>query len=370
MKHVGLITIHNAYNYGAVLQATATQQVLESMNCRCSIIDYDCTPFLRDRKRLVVPAGISDLFKDARGLVHGRSLKRRADAFTRFMQAHYHLAKPYFLDALQPQALDAYDLLVTGSDQTFCLHLKSQPETMRPYFLENVRVPKISYASSMGEKTDLLTDRERRWMGDRLKEYACLSVREEKSADLAEELTGRRPQVVLDPTLLLTREEWSRFACPADTGGKPYILFFSVLSAPWVIRYVQEASRRTGMPVIAPHLKNRYELTANFRRMDDSGPDQFLSLVRNASLVLTTSFHGTAFALNFRVPFVSMIVGSGARISSLLNLTGLSVRAVREEGAAFDPAFLHCDWGEAEAALHDARRRSLEYLRSALDTNG
>lgn len=338
------------------------------MGCSCEFIDYDCSTFSNDRKILVKPLSPASIIRDIRALTNYKNLSTRKNKFEEFMKKNYNISKKKYYNNLDFSDMD-YDYYVTGSDQTFCLHLRNNPEEMKAFLMENVQKgKKVSYASSMGEKFSEITKEEEKWLAERFKEYECLAVREEKSADYIEKLTGNRPKVVLDPTLLLNKNDWDKLSAQTKYDNEDYILFYTVLSDKWVIDYVELVSEITGLKIIAPHLKNRFELSSKFTRADNCGPEEFIALIKNAKIVITTSFHATAFAINYNVPFQSLLLGEGNRLRSLLKTIKLEGRIIKEEDSKqFGVSDFSVDFSISNKILDDEREKSKNYLKKALE---
>lgn len=367
MKKAGIITIHNAYNYGAVLQSLALMKKIQALGVDCEFIDFDPPATQRVRKIFIKDYSFSGILRNIRALFAYKTLKKRKKAFDAFIDKYYNLSILRYetLEDFEKSNLD-YDYCITGSDQTFCLHLRNKVEDMKPYFLPYVQGKKISYASSFGEKIKLNTEQEELWIAERLKEYNSLSVREYKSAEYVKRLTGGEPQVVLDPTLLLCANEWADFEKPINIKGE-YILFYSVLSNKKIVKAVRALAKKTGLKILAPHLKNHYELFDNFIRMDHIGPGGFLSLIKNAKYVVTTSFHGTVFAINYQKPFSSMLLGEGNRISSILSTLCLENRLAKNTEDLIVQYQTEIDYNVPQALLKKERQQSLNFLEKALD---
>ncbi len=225
---------------------------------------------------------------------------------------------------------------------------------------------KISYASSMGEKMNELQQQDKEWMAARFKEYDHISVREINAAKFINELTGLKPEIVVDPTLLLDAEDWQKLCTEKIKSKDDYILFYSVLSDSWVIDKVNQISKITGLKVIAPHLKNRYELSTNYTRATEASPTDFLNLIKNAKLVCVTSFHGTVFSLLFNVPFVSFKLGEANRLTNLLNKAGLSDRMITSDSEVQSDFLLDMDFENANKKIRVEKEHSWDFLKNAL----
>jgi len=140
-----------------------------------------------------------------------------------------------------------------------------------------------------------------------------------------------------------------------------------VLSEDWVVKAVQDLAKKTGLKVIAPHLKNRFEIFVPFKRCDCIGPGEFLSLIKNAKYIVTTSFHATVFAINYKKDFSSFLLGEGNRISSILSDLKLSDRLARTSEELYAQYQTKVDFSEAEELLEKERAKSFSFLKNALE---
>lgn len=362
MKRIGILTMHYNSNYGAVLQAYALQNKVCTLGYDAELIHY-VNP--QGKSALQLLGG--SLTDNLRALLRWRKRSSRIHAFKNFMDTYYHLSGEAIYDAgkLNENELD-YDAYITGSDQTFNLKLGGDVEFRKNYFLPFVRDGrKLSYAASMGEKIKTLTAEEAEWMKAALVKYDALSVREAAAADFIESLGIKRPQIMLDPTMLLKSKDWDAVCCPTRYTPGSYILFYSVLSDAWVIEKVQEIAKKLGLPVIAPHYQNRFEMRASFVRADDIGPGEFISLIKNAAFVCTTSFHATVFSILYNKPFASFVLGEGNRLNHLLDLTNLKNRAVRQENSI--DVSLFENYPDVDVYIEPYRNAAEKYLRESIE---
>lgn len=363
---IGLMTIHHAYNFGAMLQSYATLRVLEDLGHDVEFIDYDNKTFAEERRIFLPCNSVGNLFRNIRSILQFKQLRKRIVLYENFYEK-FKVSK-FNYNHININDVRGYDVIITGSDQTFSLYLTENPIDIRPFFLENIKCSKkISYASSMGEKFHKLTSEDDVWMKKCFADFDHLSVRERGSADYIEKLTGMRPEVVLDPTLLRSAEQWSLDATDTDEVKGDYIAFYTVLSEPWVINYVERFALKTGLKVIAMHQRTRFELKTKFNYVNSLGPSEFLSVIKNAKYVITTSFHATAFSIIFQKQFVSLKIGKGNRLSSLLNLLSLEKHLVSEDYYE-DFAILkdQIDFSNSMELLNKERDVSLNYLIDAL----
>lgn len=361
---IGIITVHYNLNYGASLQTYALQEALVKLGHEVDIINY-VNPLAKQSTKIF---GKSITEKVRALLFLGKRVKRKK-AFMQFIHHDLNLSGEMLEDSGRINAENLpYDLYITGSDQTFNLHLGGGGKYREAYFLPLIKNNKISYASSMGDMFSNYSDAEKKWLYDHLKQYNVISVREEAAADFIAGLGLERPHVDIDPTLLFDGNTWSSFAKETKYTPGSYILFYSVLSAPWVVKNVERIAKQTGLPVVAPHLQNRFELKAKFIRAEECGPREFVGLIKNAAMVCTSSFHGTVFAIQFKKKFLSFSMSEHGRIANILRKLQLEKCLVTEADDVLTRTeqLNEIDFERTDAILEAERKQSMEYLLTAV----
>jgi polysaccharide pyruvyl transferase WcaK-like protein len=226
---------------------------------------------------------------------------------------------------------------------------------------------RIAYAASFGVST--MPPEKNEEFRKLLKCFDAVSVREKTGAEIVNAATKRKAEVVLDPSLLLERNEWSEVMAPPPVFEDRYMLLYCLEESDLFSRAVQELSSIAKMPVvlIGCSVLNRIPEVDHVRI--GVGPSEFLGLMAGAGLVVTNSFHGTAFALNFGVPFVSVYhTTRNDRMATLLETAGMKREQYFEPGDGrrlFRMALDRCERG-SEDALRNARKQSIQFLEDAL----
>ncbi len=375
---IGIVTIFDCDNYGAELQAYALPRALAAMGHDARLIDYPFYKSPRFRRTPlaapVLPLSPANWLKErlmAARTATGRRLaagvgRRRAAAFAAFRD-QIPRTRPYAtFDALvaAPPACDVY---LTGSDQVWNPRMGA---TLRPYFLdflpEDAR--RIAYAASFGVGTlaPPVAAQYRRWLA----RYEAVGCREASGVALMQRLCPEVPAAqTLDPTLLLDAADWRTAAAPPPL-DEPYLLVYELVAAPGLRALAHRWAQALGVPIVrlCGHLADRPHPGAHTIR--DAGPAEFLGLFANATAVLTTSFHGTAFALLFGKPFYSVIprgMANAGRQRSLLETVGLADRLLPEADAAGTRPAAAPDWAAAHTRLAAARVASRDFLAKALE---
>lgn len=259
---------------------------------------------------------------------------------------------------------------MTGSDQIWNSEYNGGVD--RAHFLDFAPTgkPRLAYAASFGK--DTLRPEEIEETKDLLNKYSALSVRESSGVKIINELGISGTQQVLDPTLLLGREEWAKEFFLTRPKEQQYLLIYSVERSLDDVVYsvARKIADAKGLSVIflspAAKLKSmkHCDLQLPFSKVVD-----FLQYFYYADFVVASSFHGTAFAINFNKQFVSVLPPKfGARPRSLLNLVGLNDRIV-EGKIDMSKVDESIDFTAVNQILEQERAKSLAFLQKALSSS-
>lgn len=365
---IALVTTHNTNNYGAICQTFATQVVLSRFG-QVEIVDYANRHISRslDLIRLKLsPHGILGAGKDLFRLLPRR---RVISKFRKFSNDRMRLTRTYSRDELERPLSTEYDCYVAGSDQIWNPDCISADGSLDPvYFLSFAHkdAKKVAYASSFGSYS--FSKQEELQIKKYLADFSMISVREAGAKVLLEEILNREVHHVLDPTLLLSKEEWLESAGLAaqPSSAEKYILIYTVPKTIPIRPFAAFFSRALGLQVIV--IEQGLSARADaYRHIKDAGPLDFIRLFSEASFVITDSFHGVCFSVNFGIPFVAVSPGKYAnRISSLLQLVGLQDRMI-ESMAECENFHVEIDFEAAHEKLLAARRSSLELLSAHIE---
>ena len=144
----------------------------------------------------------------------------------------------------------------------------------------------------------------------RLNTYDAIGVREKNAVALVQDVAGMTAQWVLDPTLLLTEADWSRVAQPISLPcTAPFILLYELTPCPYIRQLAHHFRQSTGWPIVrlCKSVYHEDRPDENILSVVDAGPAEFLYMFAHAGLVITNSFHGTAFAVNFQRNFYTVL---------------------------------------------------------------
>lgn len=208
-------------------------------------------------------------------------------------------------------------------------------------------------------------------MKECIERFKYLSIREEQGRKIINELCGKDAKVVLDPTLLLSSDEWNNIAVTTNQKS-PYILCYFLGNNKETWNHVEKLSAKINIPIkIIPIFTKDYKRGHDV--VNGVGPGEFLDLVKNASFICTDSFHGTIFSIIFEKPFYTYERFSNkdknsqnSRIYNILNILRLQSRLVKDKSIVGDNPLL-CDYAETREILKEKREESIAFLRKVLN---
>lgn len=371
MKTIGIITIHKIYNYGSVLQAYALQQVCEEMGFEVEIIDYNFPNEFHAENKYITHGDTQPNEPKWVKMLFAKALMRQHKGIDGFVKNHLHLsAKSYSSpDELRAQA-PSYDVYITGSDQLWNpRYCNGDPAFMLHFALDDAI--KISYAASIGSNA-IPAELNPRYK-ELLSRYAHIGVRENSGRKVIKDIIGKDVEVVLDPTLLLCKDEWNQIAVPNRQFKKKYILCYflnyTFNSFPYVDQLADYMQKQTGYEIVRVSRPPHKLFTSHTQYRVGATPEEFLALVRDSEMVLTTSFHGTAFAVNYGKPVFTVVKdrnASDSRQVSLMENLGLEkqILSITDDFPTQDR--FSYDVEEEQRRLQVLRQQSIDFLKNAL----
>jgi len=375
VKSVGIITMHRVPNCGSALQAYALQYVIERMGLQVELIDYIYPNAYHKQvaaKRNKTVRGnmvirfISKLYSQVNGCFIISLFQPFYKKFYKLSERKYTSQEEIF--ANPPK----YDYYVSGSDQIWNpMYVGQDTSFMLSFVREGKR---IAYSSSIAKK-EIPTEYCKPYT-DCLKKFDAIAVREELSCKLVRKLTGKDVRFVLDPSLLLPAKQWENVIRTADVNvdGRyilVYILGYSFDVYDYAAKVINHLQRNTGMKitVLIYSRANRKKLN-EYKAVNKVTPANFLSLIKNAGIVVTDSFHATAMSLNFGRPLYSLIknkISSDNRVFSLLQSLGAEDRAISRDESLDKLPPLEMDYSQINIRLTTKRTESINYLKLNLE---
>ncbi len=370
MKKALVVTIFTVPNYGSVLQAYATQKVIESFGYECWILNYNHNEGQWAKEHGVKGLSLKTRLALSLGL---KDKHRKWNLLRTFSKKHLHLTKSYSsFSEIQKKEGELYDVYISGSDQIWNTNYTNCDPVFLLQFAGNTK-KRISLASSFACKTlnSYYSDTFRK----ELSRFNALSVREAHGLQILENLGCKNAKIMLDPTLLIGSQQWDELRTKRERKDKYillYLLRYAFEPCPYVYDVLKFYKEKLHCKIIAlegydPSEQQMKDLQI-VNSTETTIPD-FLDLFANASLVVTSSFHGTAFALNYGIPLISVTPNSGDdRQSSLLSLVGLEQCRLRigDDIEKVNPFF---DVAKEQKCLNELRKDALLWISSILNNN-
>lgn len=303
---IGILTFHKAYSYGAALQTYALCKRINSFqNCNADIIDYGSIGKGDRFHKLNFKNPKIFLYNLIVNILSIGSEDIRRRKFKKFLIDFQTTSKISYKKDTIGNASNQYDYIITGSDQVWHPGITKGDLSYLLDFVNNNN-KKISYAPSFGLNN--LPEPLHASYANYIKQINCLSVRETQGNEIIKKLTGRNAEIVLDPTFLLSKEEWATISfLPPALKGKKYILLFNILGDTITTNTVcEQLKKHTGLDIIRIGFISD-KLNSNYKVFSTVGPNEFVGLIKNASYIITNSFHGTAFSIIFEKQFFTLL---------------------------------------------------------------
>lgn len=365
MKKIGILTFHNAYNFGAVLQAYALKEYLrDNSNCIVEIINYKNEQIEKEKSRWDRLFNNNVVKELARNFLTMPYYLKLDKAFSVFV--HKYLTTDNEIKKDELSSLK-YDLYVVGSDQVWNLALTGNDKA---FFCDFAKPESIccSYAASIG--SSVFSDKELQNYKHLIEKFSLISFREKELVQIFEKIASEKKICsVVDPVFLLRQDKWNSMA--SFIVRKPYVLFFCVgynAELDPTLEFAKNLANEKNMELL--YLSNQ-DIWYKHRELHHCGvasPCEFLGYIKSASYVVTNSFHATAFSIIFHREFYSEIgLKRNGRIKNILDLTGLQDHAINRGVNKENTIKDNTDWSKVDVRLNLEKEKSYEFLRSVVD---
>lgn len=358
---IGIITFHTALNYGAVLQTYATYTILIKMGNDVEIINYHA-PF--NEKRFA-PKGMKYFFNIrniANILLHNSYQHFNKSVFNQFITNHLKTTIPYY-DASELFKLnEVFDTFISGSDQVWNLACTEGDDTYYLPFVDDLK-KRNAYAVSLGYNQ--VPENMKVIYAKLINGFNNISVREKAGVRIVKELTDKDATLVLDPTLLLSRSQWKKIADFSKVPMGRYLLMYLMSEDKALIKFAKEFAKRKDLQIIyinqrAFHMKG----AVNIKNIT---PEQWIGLFLRADTIVTNSFHGLVFSINFHKLFYTKYIPnsiSNSRLETILDLLSLHNRRL---GSSTYDVNSEIDYVSVDLELQELRKHSILYLKKIID---
>lgn len=377
MEKIGIVTSARELNYGAILQAYALQRIISDFgfdskllwwsNQRNSHRDIRIRKLLAMFVTYVRNPGIMNKSVKAYGHTFEKSMTQNTiELFEKFEKEFLNIEFLSYGQMKRFAAAEDCRSVIAGSDQIW----NSYAIYVDPfYYLQFApKNKRIAYAPSLG-KNDI-PDYNKQKIMRYVNEINHLSVREETGRILLSEITDKKIEVVLDPSLLFDSGVWKTIEGKMNIPQEYILLYFLDQPNTECVNKIKEITQKYDLPVLAlPYEIPSFSGIEDIRYVD-AGPAEFLSLIANAKLILTDSFHGTAFSINYNKTFLTFDRQYGnnqsqaSRIVDLLRTFELTDHFISGDISLQN---ITIDYSPINHRLKQLREKSIRYLKDAIE---
>ncbi|MEK0313686.1 polysaccharide pyruvyl transferase family protein [Cohnella sp. 56] len=365
---IGIVTFHRALNYGALLQVYALQQILKELNIESEIIDYR-NSVIEDIYRLKGFGERKTIKEKLKYVLNKKYEVNRRTNFERFRKEKLLLTKKVFRnDGDLKEISDSFDFYITGSDQVWNYNAHGFDGNYFLNFVLNSN-KRMSYAASFGISS--IPEEHKDKYKSLLQGVTQRSVREVQGVQILKQDFNLSARIDLDPTFLLSKEMWKDRVHLGEKTNK-YILLYCFELTKTMKEFIEKLSHATGLEVRSFGETFRNPLGVKNVRIGMSGPVEFVQSFLNAEYIVTNSFHGAAFSINFNKPFFVELLVEGSdvnsRIENIIETVGLKSRYIQNYKAGM-PFTEEIDWNVVNEIISNKRKESISYLRETLTLN-
>ena len=365
-----IITWFHYENYGTALQAFALQEFLSKKEKDVEVINYipqynienvrkkvnikNICIFLLNKKKKLYNLIINSKYANKKN--------KRTERFIKFTNQKIRLTKTKYTRNNINELNEKYENFIVGSDQIW------NPNNIDyTYYLDFTEKNKIAYAPSFG--VNKLNDYQKKLIKSKIEKFNYISVRENAGKYIIKDLIDVDVPVLLDPTMLLSKEEWEDIVTYKK--DEKYILCYFLGNNNFYWKYVKKLQKNTGLKIrIIPIQAESYLKKGEI--LPDAGPIEFVNLIANAEIICTDSFHGTVFSIIFEKNFSVLKRfndnderSQNSRIYNLLKLLKKEKNIVETNNKEFN--YKVHNYKVIKNILNKKRTESIEFLDKSIN---
>lgn len=371
---IGIITFHASLNCGSMLQAFALQEVLsKKYHADVEIINYSNFGQRSYYANWDVFPKPSVQKNNLKAIAHYDAINAMRRDYQSFARKYFNLSGPVIKRYSGLEKIDKrYDIVIAGGDQVWNVRCRDADKAYFLSFVKNAK--KVAYSPSLGARNINKFALRPQQYAALIKDFDFLSVREDNGKKWIHELTGIEVPIIADPTILLTKEQWTQKLNIEPIDSK-YILYYAFSYAnEHNNQILSQVSKKYEMPIYIIDGKqwNIHKLDQyGIRLWKSSGPEAFLSLLNSAQIVLVQSFHGIVFSALFHKTFWSLrnaVINNpdDDRARVILRQTGLENRAI-----SYDELLEHnlneaVSFDQCDLNMERMRQTAFDYIESFL----
>jgi len=368
---IGILSYPLNNNYGCYLQAYALSHTLQQMGHDVTYIHrrhnkpnikYRVQFFIRTLKKFILERTIRNPFYRFEWLYMGKKGKRMLP----FFEEHIPHTTPYYTSKALERHCQGYDAIIVGSDQVWRSELLHSIEDYYLAFLKNQNTIRVAYAASFGKIKAGYSKSQIHICGKLIEKFDAISVREQSGQDLIRqfEWNVQTPTLVLDPTMLLTKEDYLKLCIKDKLRTKDKNIHCYILDATYEKQNLIQSVSRLLKKDAVDFLQGKDHENFLYPSVQE-----WLEAFMTSDFIITDSFHGTVFSIIFNVPFlvIANVQRGAERITSLLSMLGLTERLYDADMDLQKFLSAHIDWNIVNEKLMEQKILSMNFLTNALN---
>ena len=368
MKRIGVISYNiygNFTNYGSALQSWALHQAIKKIGGYSPVLVDYCPDVLLDKDPLNPFKNMWDKDDEAKKMCELTlpAIKENYYKFDTFYTNQFTRTKnkytsKNFEEVIEDEGISGF---VCGSDTIFCMDEFGFDDGFFANY-ECMKKNSVAYAASFGDPT--LSEENCAILNQRLQNFNALGLRENQMISYVKENIRVPIQRVVDPTLLLTTNDYDNIAISERIEEVPYLLYYSRRYSPVMEEYVEKLAKNKGWKIVEISLR-AINAEKGHRMMYEAGVEEFLSLIKYAEYVVTNSFHGLIFSVQYKRPFVVFSREQcNNKIDEILNLFGLKDRMLVTGTERFQETI---NYDEVNERIKSERTKSIDFLKREIN---
>ena len=368
MKKIGIITFHNSYNCGSMLESYAIQTYINKSIGDAEIINYSSEGQKELYSVYEENNSIKKIIKNLLIFPHNKKVKLNNKKYEEFKNNNFILSEPVTEKTIND---NSYYAVVAGSDQIWNVTI---PDYNDVYLLPWVKkAKKVAYSPSFGAKNPIKYYNCITHFIEMLKSFDNLSIREFNGRTWIKDMLQIDVPVLLDPTLLLERSDYDKIEDSTFNISEKYIFFYSPAFNRDICKFVKKISDKYHLKVITWSTKSYYYKFIKqfgFVLPEYESPAVYLNLIKNAELVLTTSYHGTIFSSIYKKKFFTIknggMYGDDDRVMTLLEQLDMKDFLITYD---FKDSFNYLrepNYSSYDRKIEKLKSQSFKYLKESL----
>lgn len=374
MKKIGIITFHNSYNCGSMLESYAMQESIKKYcNKNVEIINFSNDGQKELYNVWFKNSSPKNILKNILLLPNIKKIKNNNLMYEYFSKTNFNLSKEKYSKCEELND-NNYNIVVSGSDQIWNITIQDADDA---YFLPWVKkAKKVAYAPSFGSKNIIKNTKNPQKYINYLNKYDVLSIRENNGKKWIKDMIGKDVPVLIDPTLILEEKDYKKLVATDIIEKNKYIFLYCPNFNIEICKYVKKIAEKYNLKVITWSCKSystKLIKRFGFELAQYENPSAYLYYIKNAELVITTSFHGTIFSTIFKKNFITVkngdMYGDDDRVITLLEQLKMNDRLIPFE---FDNNFNYLeniDYTNYNKEIIKLRKNAITFLKENIGEN-